>query len=73
MLSRLLGFVMGFSNGSQLVMTAFGGTAIVFEVPVHRRRGHPDRRAGQHLPATARADADHLGHGYPGLLGLHAG
>ncbi|AUA59550.1 Modulator of FtsH protease YccA [Achromobacter spanius] len=30
MLSRLLGFVMGFSNGSQLVMTAFGGTAIVF-------------------------------------------
>ena len=30
MLSRLLGFVMGMSNGSQLVMTAFGGTAIVF-------------------------------------------
>ena len=30
MLSRLLGFVMGFSNGSQLVMTAFGGTAVVF-------------------------------------------
>jgi modulator of FtsH protease len=28
MLSRLLGFVMGMSNGSQLVMTAFGGTAI---------------------------------------------
>jgi modulator of FtsH protease len=30
MLSRLLGFVLGMSNGSQLVMTAFGGTAIVF-------------------------------------------
>jgi modulator of FtsH protease len=29
-LSRLLGFVMGMSNGSQLVMTAFGGTAVVF-------------------------------------------
>ena len=33
MLSRLLGFVMGMSNGSQLVMT-FGGTAIV------RHHGH---------------------------------
>ncbi|AUL46695.1 hypothetical protein BTL55_06660 [Bordetella trematum] len=30
MLSRLLGFVLGMSNGSQLVMTAFGGTAVVF-------------------------------------------
>ena len=30
MLSRLLGFVLGYSNGAQLVMTAFGGTAIVF-------------------------------------------
>ncbi|SAI09904.1 membrane protein [Bordetella ansorpii] len=30
MLSRILGFVMNFSNGSQLVMTAFGGTAVVF-------------------------------------------
>lgn len=30
MLSRLLGFVLGMSNGAQLVMTAFGGTAIVF-------------------------------------------
>lgn len=30
MLSRLLGFVLGMSNGTQLVMTAFGGTAIVF-------------------------------------------
>lgn len=30
MLSRLLGFVMGMSNGSQLIMTAFGGTAVVF-------------------------------------------
>ena len=30
MLSRLLGFVMGMSNGTQLVMTAFGGTAIVY-------------------------------------------
>ncbi|WP_144638706.1 Bax inhibitor-1/YccA family protein [Bordetella genomosp. 13] len=30
MLSRILGFVMNLSNGSQLVMTAFGGTAIVF-------------------------------------------
>jgi len=30
MLSRLLGFVLAGSNGAQLVMTAFGGTAIVF-------------------------------------------
>ncbi|NYT65922.1 Bax inhibitor-1/YccA family protein [Alcaligenaceae bacterium] len=32
MLSRLLGFVLGMSNGSQLIMMAFGGTAIVFGV-----------------------------------------
>jgi modulator of FtsH protease len=32
MLSRLLAAVMGFSNGSSLVMTAFGGTAVVFLV-----------------------------------------
>ncbi|HMN91647.1 MAG TPA: Bax inhibitor-1 family protein [Hydrogenophaga sp.] len=32
MLSRLLAAVMGFSNGSSLVMTAFGGTAVVFFV-----------------------------------------
>lgn len=32
MLSRMLGFVLGFSNGSQLIMMAFGGTAIVFGV-----------------------------------------
>jgi modulator of FtsH protease len=30
MLSRLLGFVLGLGNGSQLIMMAFGGTAIVF-------------------------------------------
>jgi modulator of FtsH protease len=30
MLSRMLGMVLGMSNGPQLVMTAFGGTAIVF-------------------------------------------
>jgi len=30
MLSRMLGFVLGMSNGTQLVMLAFGGTAIVF-------------------------------------------
>ncbi|HBI83404.1 MAG TPA: hypothetical protein DDY24_06725 [Alcaligenaceae bacterium] len=30
MLSRLLGFVLGMSNGTQLVMFAFGGTAAVF-------------------------------------------
>jgi FtsH-binding integral membrane protein len=30
MLSQLLGFVLGRSNGAQLIMTAFGGTAIVF-------------------------------------------
>ncbi|MGA0570838.1 Bax inhibitor-1/YccA family protein [Variovorax sp. VNK109] len=30
MLSRLIAMVLGFSNGSQLVMTAFGGTAAVF-------------------------------------------
>lgn len=32
MLSRLLAFVLGFNNGSALVMTAFGGTAGVFLV-----------------------------------------
>lgn len=30
MLSRLLGHVLNFSNGTQLIMTAFGGTAVVF-------------------------------------------
>lgn len=32
MLSRLLGMVLGFRNGTELVMTAFGGTAGVFFV-----------------------------------------
>jgi len=32
MLSRMLGAVLGFSNGSSLIMTAFGGTAGVFFV-----------------------------------------
>jgi len=32
MLSRLLAFVLGFRNGTELVMTAFGGTAGVFVV-----------------------------------------
>ena len=30
MLSRMIGFVMGMANGSTLIMTAFGGTAVVF-------------------------------------------
>ena len=30
MLSRLIGFVLGFGNGAQLIMAAFGGTAVVF-------------------------------------------
>jgi FtsH-binding integral membrane protein len=30
MLSRLIEHVLGFSNGAQLIMTAFGGTATVF-------------------------------------------
>ena len=30
MLSRLLAAILGFSNGSSLIMTAFGGTAAVF-------------------------------------------
>lgn len=30
MLSRLLAAILGFKNGSSLIMTAFGGTAIVF-------------------------------------------
>ena len=30
MLSRLIGMVLGMSNGAQLIMTAFGGTAIIF-------------------------------------------
>ncbi|KRB84492.1 Bax inhibitor-1/YccA family protein [Noviherbaspirillum sp. Root189] len=30
MLSRLISYTLGFSNGSQLIMTAFGGTAAIF-------------------------------------------
>jgi modulator of FtsH protease len=30
MLSRLLSFILGFSNGPQLIMLAFGGTGIIF-------------------------------------------
>jgi modulator of FtsH protease len=30
MLSRMLGFVLGFRNGGSLIMTAFGGTATIF-------------------------------------------
>jgi modulator of FtsH protease len=30
MLSRLLAVILGFANGSSLIMTAFGGTAVVF-------------------------------------------
>jgi modulator of FtsH protease len=30
MLSRLLSFILGFSNGSQLIMLAFGGTGVIF-------------------------------------------
>lgn len=30
MLSRMIGFVLGFGNGATLIMTAFGGTAAVF-------------------------------------------
>ncbi|MBN9430459.1 MAG: Bax inhibitor-1/YccA family protein [Burkholderiales bacterium] len=32
MLSRLIGAVLGFSNGANLIMTAFGGTAAIFAV-----------------------------------------
>ncbi|MGH8807532.1 MAG: Bax inhibitor-1/YccA family protein [Noviherbaspirillum sp.] len=32
MLSRLIGAVLGFSNGASLIMTAFGGTASIFAV-----------------------------------------
>jgi modulator of FtsH protease len=32
MLTRLIGHVLGFGNGAQLVMTAFGGTALIFAV-----------------------------------------
>lgn len=30
MLSRLIGHILGFSNGASLIMTAFGGTAAIF-------------------------------------------
>jgi modulator of FtsH protease len=30
MLSRMLAFVLGFSNGASLIMLAFGGTGIIF-------------------------------------------
>ncbi|SMF98049.1 Bax inhibitor-1/YccA family protein [Burkholderia singularis] len=32
MLSRLLGFILGFSNGPALIMLAFGGTGVIFAV-----------------------------------------
>ncbi|MDO8301284.1 Bax inhibitor-1/YccA family protein [Lacisediminimonas sp.] len=32
MLSRLLGHILGFQNGTSLIMTAFGGTATIFAV-----------------------------------------
>ena len=32
MLSRLIGNVLGLANGAQLIMTAFGGTAVIFGV-----------------------------------------
>ena len=32
MLSRLIGHVLGYSNGASLIMTAFGGTASIFAV-----------------------------------------
>ncbi|QCX48312.1 Bax inhibitor-1/YccA family protein [Ralstonia pseudosolanacearum] len=32
MLSRLIGMILGFSNGAALIMTAFGGTATIFTV-----------------------------------------
>ena len=32
MLSRLIGHILNFSNGASLIMTAFGGTAIIFAV-----------------------------------------
>lgn len=32
MLSRLIGHILGFSNGATLIMTAFGGTATIFGV-----------------------------------------
>jgi modulator of FtsH protease len=32
MLTRLLSFVLGFSNGASLIMLAFGGTAAIFGV-----------------------------------------
>lgn len=32
MLSRLIGMILGFSNGASLIMTAFGGTAVIFGV-----------------------------------------
>ncbi len=32
MLSRLIGHILGFSNGASLIMTAFGGTATIFGV-----------------------------------------
>lgn len=32
MLSRLVGYILGFSNGTSLIMIAFGGTATIFAV-----------------------------------------
>ncbi|CAG7602830.1 Bax inhibitor-1 family protein [Candidatus Vallotia tarda] len=32
MLSRLLSFVLGFSNGASLIMLAFGGTSVIFAI-----------------------------------------
>ena len=30
MLSRMIGYILGMSNGASLIMTAFGGTAVIF-------------------------------------------
>ena len=32
MLSRMIGYILGFQNGTSLIMTAFGGTATIFAV-----------------------------------------
>ena len=82
MLSRMIGRVLGFSNGAQLIALAFGGHGHAGQHHQARHQRHGQvadggrhrvaaGHRGQHLPAVAGADADHLGPGRGDLLGLH--
>jgi len=83
MLSRMLAAILGFSNGSSLIMLAFGGTAAVFFAmaslaSVIKRdlsnMGDPAAGGGrdQHLRAIQRPDDHVVGDRHRPVLSLHA-